>query len=72
MNQIYKAFTKCIEDYQSEIKHSKIIIKEVNNLKKNIRLKWYLNLINNLASELLGKQRKRFTPKRTELKWRFY
>ncbi len=39
MNQIYKAFTKCIEDYQSEIKHSKIIIKEVNNLKKNIRLK---------------------------------
>jgi hypothetical protein len=27
-----------------------------------------INLINNLASELLGKQRKRFTPKRTELK----
>ena len=69
MNQIYKAFTKCIEDYQSEIKHSKIIIKEVNNLKKYmLKIIFKINLINNLASELLGKQRKRFTPKRTELK----
>ena len=31
VSQIYQAFSKCLEDYQSEIKHSKIIIKEVNS-----------------------------------------
>lgn len=30
-SQIYKAFLKCLEDYQSEIKHTKIIIKELQN-----------------------------------------
>ena len=35
INQIYKAFTRCIEDYQSEVKHSKIIIKELQNCWEN-------------------------------------